>query len=561
MNENAIEKNNEIEIDLQRLFAALLKKAWLVVVTSIVCAVVSMLVTIFGITPLYKSSAMFYVNNSSISVGEASLSLSSSDITASKSLVESYIVILKTRASLNDVIDYSGVNLSYEQLKGMISASAVNSTEIFEVTVTSPDPQEAEQIANAIAYILPKRISSIIEGTSAKVVDSAVVPTVRSSPSYTKNTILGFLVGLVLSVAYVVLRELFDVTIRTEEDITVSCKYPILAAVPDMAAPSKGGYYRSYGYGHKHKKQSTDTEPVLIGKEMSFAAAEAYKLLRTKLQFSFADENKSRVIGVSSALTGEGKSLTAVNMAHTLAQLGKKVLLIDCDMRRPSISAKLSVQQSPGLSNFLSGQAYVNTLVQPCGIKGEEKLFGVVAAGHTPPNPIELLSSERMSHFINNIRDVYDYVILDLPPVGEVSDAMAVAKLTDGVLLVVRQNYCNRIVLAEAVRQFEFVGTKILGVVYNCAVDNISGYGYGKRYYRRYYKRYYKRYHGYGYGAYGVYGHEAELAAQASKDAEAKKKTPSPKKKFVKTVHKNGAKPVVKATIKGEQPKNTESGK
>lgn len=514
MNENSIEKNNEIEIDLQRLFAALLKKAWLIIIVSVACAVISMLVTVFGITPLYKSTAMFYVNNSSISVGEASLSLSSSDIVASKSLVESYIVILKTRASLNDVIDYAGVNRTYEDLKGMISASAVNSTEIFQVTVTSPDPKEAEQIANAISYILPKRISSIIEGTSAKVVDSAVVPTVRSSPSYTKNTMLGFLVGLVISVAYIVLRELFDVTIRTEEDITQVCKYPMLAAVPDMATPSKGGYYRYSGYGEK--KKTAPTDPVLIGKDMSFVASESYKLLRTKLQFSFADDNASRVIGVSSALAGEGKSLTAINLAYTLAQLGKKVLLIDCDMRRPSISTKLTVAQNPGLSNFLSGQIGINTLVQPCGLKGEERLFGVIAAGQTPPNPIELLSSERMSAFIDKTREIYDYVILDLPPVGEVSDAMAVAKLTDGVLLIVRQNYCNRVVLSDAVHQFEFVGAKILGVVYNCALEN--GGAYGKRYYKRYYK------HSYGYKYAYAYAKEGQ-SKKSSADAKAPTKS------------------------------------
>ena len=125
-------------------------------------------------------------------------------------------------------------------------------------------------------------------------------------------------------------------------------------------------------------------------------------------------------------------------------------------------------------------------MFQFCGIPGEEQAFHVVAAGQIPPNPVELLSSARMSVMLKQLRDVYDYIILDLPPVGEVTDALAVVKETDGVLLVVRQNYCNRIAFGKAVQQFEFVGSKILGVVYNCVTDSSKGYG-KKYYYRRYY--------------------------------------------------------------------------
>ena len=229
----------------------------------------------------------------------------------------------------------------------------------------------------------------------------------------------------------------------------------------------------------------------LVGGNISFAAAEAYKLLRTKLQFSFADEGNCRVIGVSSALTGEGKSLSAVNLAYTPSLLGKRVLLIDCDMRRSSVSEKLPIKRFPGLSEFLSGQSHAEKLIQLCGIKDDERAFHAIASGRTPPNPIELLSSERMNKMLEHLRENYDYIILDLPPVGEVSDALAVAKFTDGMLVVVRQNYCDRVVLSSAVRQFEFVDAKILGVVFNSTVENG---GIGKKYYKRYYKKYDRSY-------------------------------------------------------------------
>ncbi len=483
----------EVEIDLGRLLRTILDRAWMVAIVSLLCAVLTLVGTFCLVSPKYESSAMFYVNNGSLSLGDTSLSLSSGDLSASRNLVESYIVILNTRESLNDVIDYAGVDRSYSELKKMISAEAVSDTEIFRVTVTSPDPVEAEKIAAAIAYILPNRIADIIENSSAKVVDKAVLPSEPSSPNYITNTIVGFLIGFVMVVGIIVLRELFDITIRTEEDVEQSCKHPILAEVPNMTAPTKG--VTTYGDSRRRGKYAAVSQAektALMGPDISFAASEAYKLLRTKLQFSFADEGNCRVIGLSSALSGEGKSLTAVNLAYAMAQLDKKVLLVDCDMRRPTLASKLGLLKYPGLSNYLTRQCGLEELVQTCEIKDTDHEFHVISAGENPPNPVELLSSERMKKALNAMRQTYDYVILDLPPVGEVSDAMTIAKETDGILLVVRQNYCDRLVLSDAVRQFAFIDTRILGVVYNCTTEH-SG-KYGKSYYKRYHKYYGARY-------------------------------------------------------------------
>ena len=491
MNETNIQKNGEFEIDLMKLLKAIWQKKWIVAITSLASLILSLVITMFCITPQYKSSVMFYVNNNSVSLGDAALSITSSDISASRGLVDSYIVILNARETLVDVIDYAGVDVKYKTLAKMLSAEAVSDTEIFRVTVTSPDPQEAEKLANSVAYILPKRISSIIEGTSAKIVDSAIVAAKPSSPNYVRNVIVGFMLGFFLSAGTIVLWVILDITIRTEEDITQNCKYPILAAVPDMEASSKGGYGYGYSYDRDRKKPAIQPgkKPSIIGGDISFSAAEAYKLLRTKLQFSFADEGTSHVVGVSSSLSGEGKSVSAANLAFSLAQLGKRVVLIDCDMRRPTVAEKLNLRKTPGLSDFLTGQVKTDQLFQPCGIRGDENAFYVITAGHNPPNPIELLSSTRMTKILNGLRKMFDYIILDLPPVGEVSDALAVAKETDGVLLVVRQDRCNHVVLNDTVRQFESVDAKILGVVYNGIKEGRGKYGYNKYgYTKKYYE-------------------------------------------------------------------------
>ena len=528
MENKTIERNDAVEVDVQRLFSAVMQRIWLVVLVSILGAAVAFAGTFFFITPLYESSAMFYVNNSSVSLGDTSFSIDSGDITASKNLVNSYIVILETRETLNDVIDYAGVDRTYKELKDMIAAASVNDTEIFRVVVTSPDPEEADEIADAIAYILPKRINTIIEGTSAKIVDSSIVASTPSSPSYTKNTIFGFLIGLVLVIGVIVLQEIFDVTIRSEEDMEQVCKLPVLASVPDMNAPGKGGYYKSR-YGKYAAEKGEKKETSLIGSDVSFAASEAYKLLRTKLQFSFADENSCHVIGLSSALSGEGKSLTAVNLAYTLAQLEKRVLLIDCDMRRPTLAEKIKLKKYPGLSGYLTGQYSLEGMIQRYTPEKEGEIpFDIITAGQNPPNPVELLSSAKMTKFLNLLRDGYEYIILDLPPIGEVTDALAVVKEIDGMLLVVRQDYCDRVALKDAFRQFSFIDTKLLGIVYN-ATSESSG-KYGKSYYRKYYhkKQYGKYYKDAAYGR--AYGRQYEQAANKTLPAANKFEKPKHRK-------------------------------
>jgi len=233
-----------VEIDLLRLAGTLWHRAWIIVLVMILCGAAAFSCTYFLMTPLYESSALMYVNNSSITVGSTSVSLS--DLSASKTLVDTYIVILKTRLTLNEVIEQAELSYSYEDLRDMISAAPVNSTEIFEITVTSPSPAEAERIANTIVKVLPEKISEIMDGSSVRTVDFAVRPTHKSSPSITKNVALGLVIGMILSCGTMVLLELLDEQIRDEEDLTRAYGLPVLAAVPDLL---KSGEPSEYSYG------------------------------------------------------------------------------------------------------------------------------------------------------------------------------------------------------------------------------------------------------------------------------------------------------------------------
>lgn len=217
-----------------------------------------------------------------------------------------------------------------------------------------------------------------------------------------------------------------------------------------------------------------------LGNNLSFAAAEAYKLLRTNLDFSLPADSGCRVIGVTSSLKGEGKSTTSVNIAYTMAQTGGKVLLIEADMRLPTLAKRLRVKSKPGVSNLLVGQCSGNDILQRTELISN---LWVATAGDIPPNPSELLGSANMKATIDAMKDFFNVIVVDLPPVSAVTDAALVSKLVDGMILVVRQNYCDRGVLEESIRQLRFVEAKILGFVMTAADTQKKGYKrYGKSY-------------------------------------------------------------------------------
>lgn len=249
----------EYEIDLLQLGKALWHRIVLILLAGALAASIGYLYTRFYVTPLYQSTATFYVNNKSISVGSSSLSLSTGDINVSKSLVNTYIVILRSRTTLNEVIDKTGVPYSYSKLRSMISASSVDDTEIFQIKVTGPDAAETEQIANCIARVLPETVASIVDGTSVRIVDYAVEPSAPSSPSYTRNVVIAFLIGFVLAAAVVVIRFLTDDTIHTEDYLTENYSaIPLLAVVPDLQGGHTKGYGSHYGYGYGYGSSDGD---------------------------------------------------------------------------------------------------------------------------------------------------------------------------------------------------------------------------------------------------------------------------------------------------------------
>lgn len=255
------------------------------------------------------------------------------------------------------------------------------------------------------------------------------------------------------------------------------------------------------------KKQQTDLrqqrlkqdQAQILNKKTSFVVQEAYRTARTNIIFALASDNdqKAKVLCISSANSGEGKTTTALNLAITFAQTDSKVLLIDCDLRKPRIHQYLGVVKTDGLTTILSKQKTFEEVVYHNLRPG----LDCITSGSIPPNPAELLASEAMRSLIEELKEIYDYILIDTPPVTVVTDAVALSKIVSGIMLVVREGYTNHEGIEQALKLLRMADAKVLGFFVN-DIDAMN-VNYGS--YRTTYGRGYRYKYGYGY-SYG-YGY------------------------------------------------------
>lgn len=212
----------------------------------------------------------------------------------------------------------------------------------------------------------------------------------------------------------------------------------------------------------KRRKKSENRKAMVLNDKTDFVVKEAYKATRTNIMFSLPDE-KCKIIGVTSAVPLEGKSITCINLAITFAETGKKVLLIDSDLRKPVIAKLIGQSSVPGLSNIIGGFCSCEEVLK-CG---KYKGLDFILSGNIAPNPAELLASNKMEKFMNSMKLKYDYIIMDTPPVNLVTDTLVISKLVSGMVLVVRQNYSDKVNIAQAVSKLKFAKSKLLGFILN----------------------------------------------------------------------------------------------
>jgi capsular exopolysaccharide synthesis family protein len=307
-------------------------------------------------------------------------------------------------------------------------------------------------------------IQQQMKSSNIRIVDPAVVPGGPIRPNRPRDVSTGALLGLFLAIGIAFLLEYLDNTVKTPEDVRVHLPgVPLLGVVPE----------------------SNDANLIVSITNQS-VFSEGYRVVRTALTYSWPEQG-SRTILVTSTAPGEGKTLTSVNLALTLASLGGQVLLVDCDLRKPQTHSLLRVKRVPGLSDVLVGKAKPSDAIQAL------QYLSFLPAGTHAPSPADLVTTHTMKVFLDALRGRFDWIIVDTPPVGAVSEALVLGSLTDGVIIVAGAEMVPRKAVAHTVERVNGTGARTLGVILNRAQVQKHSYYYG-RYYGHYYGHYYGRY-------------------------------------------------------------------
>ena len=479
-------------MDLRDFYRLVLRNLPLVFVSVLLGLGVSAGIT-YSMTPIYQAKIQLFVSTPSSALDVSALVQGSS---FSQQRVKSYAQIVNGPETLKPVITELRLPYSYEKLAKAVTATAPLDTVLISVTVADPDPYLASRIANAIGqqFAITANNLEIAGSTNSSaikvsMVKSASLPKSPSSPKTALNLLLGLILGFGLGIGLSILRSIFDNTVKNEVNLDGST---VLAAV-------------SFD-------QSSLEKPLITQISRYAPRTESFRQLRTNLQFVRAD-NPPKVIAITSAVPGEGKTSSSINLAISFSTAGFKTLLIEADMRRPKLSEYMSLEEKrAGLSEILSGKITGDLAVrisEGTWSWGDNEL-SIISAGTTPPNPAELLDSETFKQLIGQVREQYDFVIVDCPPTLLVADASIIAAQCDGAIIVTRVAKTRINQFLGARENLATVGVQVLGVLMNMIPRSRTdeygrkygyGYGYGYGKYRSY--RAYR-----SYGSYGSYGSE-----------------------------------------------------
>ncbi|WP_460599107.1 tyrosine-protein kinase domain-containing protein [Flexivirga lutea] len=413
----------------------------------------------------YSSSLQFFVSTAD-STDAAQLAQGS---TFSQARVTSYTQLVNAPVVLNPVIKKLHLSATAGDLAGSVTATVPPNTVLIDVTVTNRSPELAQKIAAAIGEQFPKTAQNLERVSSDKtspvkvtLTKNPIVDRSPVSPKPTRNLALGLILGLLLGFGLAVLRHTLDSKVRTKQDVEeLSEDLTIIGAIPfDGDAP-------------KH--------PLLVQTDPHSTRAEAFRTLRTNLRFVDA-ANHPRTIVMTSSLAGEGKTTTTANLALVIADTGASVCLIEGDLRRPRLLEYLGMEGGVGLTDVLIDRAELGDVLQPFG----KRKLAVLGAGALPPNPSELLSSGAMQATLERLRDQFDYVLIDAPPLLPVTDAAVMSTIADGAVLVVGSGIVTRDQVTTAVESLESVDAHLLGVTLNRLPrsNRVAGYydyAYGYR--------------------------------------------------------------------------------
>lgn len=448
-----------------------LKNFWgLILTIMVVTAALTYFSTAILITPQYQ--VRFTASVSNENSAEDITTISNADISASRSLAAAYAEIITSRTLLEKVAQTVGLSENYTELQNQVTVSFSSNTPILTISVLMDDKQDAYQTAMGIAKIIPEYASDILAGSSVRIIDYPCEPDKPYSPDKIKCAILGVFLGLLAAGGATVLIALLDDRVKNSECLERRYEISVIGIILNMLAAEKAerklyascGHRRENERGDNVKRDRKRNTDFVLSQESPFLIQEAYNVLRTKVTYSLPEPG-AKCIGITSSGRNEGKSVTALNLAISYAQLGKRVVLIDGDMRMPTIAAKLGLEEAPGLSDILLNKEQLNGSIREVA----SPHFHVISSGTIFPDPTRLLDSPQMKTIISVLKKYYDYIFVDLPPANAVADASIVSKHVDGLILVVRHEMAHLKNITEMINSMNLIDAKILGFVYNDA--------------------------------------------------------------------------------------------
>ena len=454
------QQRSELRGEALRHGLRIVKGGWiLILVVTVICGAAGLGFSLLQ-DPVYRSTTTLYVTSGSNGSSQSNLQ----DSLAAQQRVTSYTKLVASDAIVREAVESTTLNLSVGEAKAALTATSSPETVLLNVSARSENKDTAANLANAVARSMTdfvRELETPSGGGNPLAKLTVVTPAEPSdtpiSPRTKRNTALAVLVGFALGVAAVFARDRFNNRVQGEEQIGTITKSPVLASVPSDELLKKQG--------------------LIDFSSGATLAAEAYRKLRTNLSFTSID-NPSRRIVVTSALAAEGKTTTAMNLAAALAETGKRVVLVDADLRRPQVYHRTGGMGDIGLTNYLKGDGSMADLLQPSEVKGLQ----ILASGPQPPNPAELLGSKKAGQGIENLSAMFDYVIIDSPPLLPVTDAAVLAQWADGVVLVARANQSRIPDIAASIEQLEAVQAKLIGVVLTDVPTRGGAYKYGYYY-------------------------------------------------------------------------------
>ena len=454
-----------------REYWLLVRKRWVTIVLLVVLSLGAGTAATLVSPKMYASTTRVFVSTQTPET--ASDLLTGSNFTQQR--VKSYADIVSSPKVLDPVIRNLSLNESYSDLASRITTSVPLNTVIIEITVLDMQPEVAANIANAVSRSLTDTVTQLetpSTGQPSLVKVSTIQPGNLSltpdSPKPLLNIGLSLFIGLVLGFGSAILRDRLDLRVRSSDEVNKITGANILGSISfDADLP-------------KH--------PLIVHTSPRSIQAEAYRQLRTNVHFVEVEGNRKSIV-ISSSVPSEGKTTTSCNLAIALADAGARVLLIDCDFRKPDVKNYMGIEGAVGLTDHLIGRANLSDVIQNWGSN-----LHVLPAGQIPPNPSELLSSSKMLNLLESLEQSYDQIVIDAAPLLPVTDAAILSKITSGIILVVGVGQTTRPQLEGAIQHINSVNGHILGTVLSKVPQRgASSYGYG---------------YGYGYGkSYGaVYG-------------------------------------------------------